>query len=80
MSEVSSPGLRQRSEALFGPVTFDEGYGISETWPFGGTQCEEGHLHFEPSHGLMEVVDPDSGKLLGMISYWDVGEKILNAR
>lgn len=25
------------------------------------------------------VVEPDSGKLLGMISYWDVGEHILSA-
>ena len=25
------------------------------------------------------VVDPDSGKLLGVISYWDAGEKILSA-
>jgi CBS domain-containing protein len=25
------------------------------------------------------VVDPDTGKLLGMISYWDVGEHILSA-
>jgi len=25
------------------------------------------------------VVEPDSGKLLGMISYWDVGEHVLSA-
>ncbi|RDH86637.1 MAG: hypothetical protein DIZ78_06955 [endosymbiont of Escarpia spicata] len=25
------------------------------------------------------VVDPENNKLLGMISYWDVGEKILSA-
>jgi CBS domain-containing protein len=25
----------------------------------------------------LPVVDPDSGKLLGVISYWDLGEKIL---
>lgn len=25
------------------------------------------------------VVDPDSGKLVGMISYWDVGEHVLSA-
>jgi CBS domain-containing protein len=27
----------------------------------------------------LPVVDPDSGKLLGVISYWDAGEKILSA-
>ena len=27
----------------------------------------------------LPVVDPDTGKLLGMISYFDVGEKILKS-
>lgn len=27
----------------------------------------------------LPVVDPDSGKLVGAISYWDAGEKILSA-
>jgi len=27
----------------------------------------------------LPVVDPESGKLLGVISYWDAGEKILSA-
>lgn len=27
----------------------------------------------------LPVVDPESGRLMGMISYWDVGEKILAA-
>ena len=60
--EVSTPGLRQRSEALFGPVRFDEGYGISEAWPFWGTYCAAGHLHFDPFRGLMELIDPDTGQ------------------
>jgi phenylacetate-coenzyme A ligase PaaK-like adenylate-forming protein len=60
--EVSSPGLRRRSEVLFGPVTFDEGYGISEVWPFGGSYCEVGHLHFDQLRGLMEVINPDTGQ------------------
>jgi len=60
--EVSSPGIQQRSEALFGPVTFSEGYGISEVWPFGGAYCEAGHLHFDPLRGLMEIIDPETAK------------------
>jgi phenylacetate-coenzyme A ligase PaaK-like adenylate-forming protein len=59
--EVSSPGLRRRSEALFGRLPFDESYGISEAWPFRGSYCEEGHLHFDPLRGLMEVLDLESG-------------------
>jgi phenylacetate-CoA ligase len=58
--EVSSPGLRQRSEELFGPLPFGEGYGISEVWPFGGAFCEVGHLHFDRLRGHMEVLAPDS--------------------
>lgn len=31
------------------------------------------------SKSSIPVVEPDSGKLLGMISYWDVGEHVLSA-
>jgi phenylacetate-coenzyme A ligase PaaK-like adenylate-forming protein len=31
------------------------GYGMTEIWPFGGQLCEQGHLHFEVSQGLLEV-------------------------
>jgi hypothetical protein len=29
---------------------------MTEPWPFGGILCNEGHLHFEISHGLLEVL------------------------
>jgi phenylacetate-CoA ligase len=60
--EVVTAGLKERVRALFGDVRFVEGYAMTETFPFGGTRCEQGHLHFEPAHGLLEVVDPDSGR------------------
>jgi phenylacetate-CoA ligase len=60
--EVVTEGLKERCRRLFGPVTFLEGYAMTETIPFGGTRCSEGHLHFEPSHGLLEVVDPDTAR------------------
>jgi phenylacetate-CoA ligase len=60
--EVVTEGLKQRARRLFGPVTFVQGYAMTETIPFGGTRCSEGHLHFEPSHGLLEVVDPETGR------------------
>jgi phenylacetate-coenzyme A ligase PaaK-like adenylate-forming protein len=53
--EVVTAGLKARSQQLFGPVLFDEGYGMTEIWPFGGRLCEAGHLHFEVSQGLLEV-------------------------
>jgi phenylacetate-coenzyme A ligase PaaK-like adenylate-forming protein len=34
---------------------------MTEIWPFGGQPCEEGHLHYEISQGLLEVVDPETG-------------------
>jgi hypothetical protein len=43
-------------------VTFLEGYAMTETIPFGGSTCSEGHLHFEASHGLLEVIDPETLK------------------
>jgi phenylacetate-CoA ligase len=56
--EIVSEGLRRRAAELFGPVRFSEGLGMTETWPCVGRLCEEGHLHFEPSHGLVEVCKP----------------------
>jgi phenylacetate-CoA ligase len=54
--EVVTEGLKTRCRELFGPVTFSEGYAMTETWPMNGARCEEGHLHFEASQGLLEVL------------------------
>lgn len=59
--EIVTTGLRRRSRELFGDVRCAEGYGMTEIWPFGGQLCEQGHLHFEPVQGLVEIVDPDTG-------------------
>jgi phenylacetate-coenzyme A ligase PaaK-like adenylate-forming protein len=59
--EIVTPGLKQRCQELFGPVPISEGYGMTENWPMGGSCCAQGHLHFEPSVGLLEVCDPDTG-------------------
>jgi phenylacetate-CoA ligase len=60
--ELVTEGLKQRARRLFGSVTFVQGYAMTETIPFGGTCCSDGHLHFEPSHGLLEMVDPETGR------------------
>jgi phenylacetate-coenzyme A ligase PaaK-like adenylate-forming protein len=61
--EVVTSGLKARARRLFGDaVAFDEGYAQTETWPLGGVRCEAGHLHFEPSRGLVEVLAlPEAG-------------------
>ena len=38
--ELVTEGLKTRCQQLVGPVVFDEGFGMTEVWPFGGTQCE----------------------------------------
>jgi len=64
--EVVTAGLVRRARRLFGEaVRIETGYAMTETYPFAGMPCEEGHLHFEPSHGLVEVIDPDSGAACG---------------
>jgi phenylacetate-coenzyme A ligase PaaK-like adenylate-forming protein len=60
--EIVTAGLKARCQQLFGAVEFVEGYGMTEPWPFGGTLCAEGHLHFDPAHGLLEVLDPETGR------------------
>lgn len=59
--ELVSEGLKARSRRLFGSVHFDEAYAMTETWPMNGQCCAEGHLHFEPGQGLVEVVHPETG-------------------
>jgi phenylacetate-CoA ligase len=58
--EIVTAGLKNRCLKLFGPVEFIQGYAMTETWPFSGSRCAQGHLHFEPSQGLLEVLDPDT--------------------
>lgn len=53
--EIVTPALKRRAAELFGAVEFIEGYGITEIWPVSGTLCSQGHLHFEPSQGLVEI-------------------------
>jgi phenylacetate-coenzyme A ligase PaaK-like adenylate-forming protein len=61
--EIVTAGLKARAWEIFGAgVAINEGWAMSETFPFGAQRCEEGHLHSEPSHGLLEVLDPESGQ------------------
>ena len=63
--ELVSEGLKERARRLFGPVVFDEDYAMTETWPFQGQSCSEGHLHFEPTSGMLEVINPETGTPAG---------------
>lgn len=54
--EIVTAGCKARSQALFGPVCFEEAYGMTEPWPCGSPVCEQGHLHYEPLQGLREVL------------------------
>jgi phenylacetate-CoA ligase len=58
--ELVTDGLKAHARRLFGEVQFDEGYGMTEIWPLGGTRCTGGHLHFEPAQGMVEVIDPET--------------------
>src|SRR3712207_6554932 len=61
--ELVSEALKERARRLFGPVEVYDDYGMTETWPFQGQGCSEGHLHFDPTSGMLEVIDPESGTL-----------------
>ena len=58
--ELLSEGLRRRSEQLFGQLDFVENYALTELTPMTGNLCLDGHLHFEPSSGIAEVLDLES--------------------
>ena len=58
--EIVTCGLRDRLKAMFGEAKLIESYGMTETFGVGGQSCADGHLHFHPAHGLIEVVEPDT--------------------
>jgi phenylacetate-CoA ligase len=59
--EIVTEGLKARARKLFGDqVEYESGYGMTEPWPLNGTLCEQDHLHFEPSQGLIEVYNHDT--------------------
>lgn len=58
--EIVTQGLKDRARQLFGDVKFREGYGITELWPLGGDIRANGMLDFDPSYGLIEVLDPET--------------------
>ncbi len=62
--EIVTAGLLARARKLFGDgIEFESGYGITEHWPLTGMLCEQDHLHFEPSHGLIEVYNHETQAL-----------------
>jgi phenylacetate-CoA ligase len=60
--EVVTQGLKRRCQQLFGDARcLEGGYGMTEIWPFGGRFCEDEHLHFEVSQGMLEVLHLETG-------------------
>ena len=59
--EIVTEGLKRRARRLFGPVALGEGYGTTETWPLAPMVCSQGHMHYEPSQALVEVVNHETG-------------------
>ncbi len=54
--EVLTAGLERRAKEFFGDsVEIISNYGMTELAPLAGNHCEQGHLHFEVSMGLIEV-------------------------
>lgn len=54
--EMVTEGLKERARAFFGSrIEFVQGYATTELDPLNGSECSEGHLHFQPSAGLVEV-------------------------
>lgn len=57
--EIVTAAVQDRARSLFGDVAFNSGYGMTELWPLGGALCEEGHLHYQPAYGKVEVLSLD---------------------
>jgi phenylacetate-CoA ligase len=56
--EVTTAGLLDRARRLLGDrVEFLQAYGMTETVPVLGEPCSQGHLHYEPLVGIVELLD-----------------------
>jgi phenylacetate-coenzyme A ligase PaaK-like adenylate-forming protein len=60
--ELVTAGLRAGLVDLFGEIHVEEGYALTETLPFAARLCSQSHLHFESTHGLLELIDPSTGR------------------
>ena len=58
--ELVTEGLQRRVQELFGPIQIVQNYGMTELVPFGASLCDQGHLHYEPAVGLVEILDMDT--------------------
>jgi phenylacetate-CoA ligase len=58
--EILSEGMQHRVRELFGPIEILQNYGMTELVPFGASVCDQGHLHYEPTVGMLEVLDLDT--------------------
>ncbi|WP_336216109.1 hypothetical protein [Nonomuraea sp. LPB2021202275-12-8] len=59
--EPVTAALHRRAQRLFGPFELRQSYALTELVPFNGRMCGQGHVHFHPTSGLVEVIDPDTG-------------------
>jgi phenylacetate-coenzyme A ligase PaaK-like adenylate-forming protein len=55
--EVLSPALAAAARVTFGVPQVSDSFGMTEVLPVSGRRCEAGHLHQDPSTGLVEVLD-----------------------
>ncbi len=60
--EIVSDGMQRRVQEVFGPIQFVQNYGMTELVPFGASLCDQGHLHYEPAVGLVEVLDLETAQ------------------
>jgi phenylacetate-coenzyme A ligase PaaK-like adenylate-forming protein len=57
--ELVSAGLRKRVKDFFGAEII-ELYSTTEIIPVGALMCENGRMHFDPTLGYVEVLDPET--------------------
>ena len=62
--EIVTEGLKRRARKVLGEVAFDTDFGMTEIWPMTGQHCEQNHMHFDASMGLVEVCDPETHESL----------------
>ena len=60
--EVLSPSLARAARETFGVPDVNDLFGMTEIVPISRRTCDQGHLHYDNSLGLVEHLDLDTGE------------------
>jgi phenylacetate-coenzyme A ligase PaaK-like adenylate-forming protein len=60
--EVLSPSVAEAARRTFGVTRIEDIFSMTEVIPISGRNCDQGHLHIDPTSGHVELLDLVTGE------------------